>query len=375
MTTPSIPSPATWSSGPVTTKALRADVSNGVSYLSGRPLFIGYNIGGGIIPANGVISVPLDTEAVDNWGGHSPAVDNTVYLCQSPGWYWTVSVIVLAYTTTTAALFASEIATTFAGAGSSLIGDQRAGGNGFQPSLLAFDLCPLATTGSDYVRAVARNPSSAAVGLFATSPNLSYLSARWVAALSGTTGLPVPSNPAWPVPPGYVTSSFLNGNIRDTLRFLTYPPLFRGYLATSSGPSLPSAAPLTPTVVTLDTTTGSGSGGPATDNYSGWHSGSNSWQAPVAGVYTIGGQAGVSAGGGTFAVGFSVNGTVTWVKSIGDPIISGQPACIAGIRRVRLNAGDTVQLVASQSSGATVNLIGSGTGGSFCKMVIFWESA
>jgi hypothetical protein len=377
LTTPLIPSPATWSSGPVTTKALRADVTNGTVYLAGRPLFLAVNVTAVTVPATGNIDVPFDTDIIDNWNGHSPAVDNTAYFCQSPGWYLTAAVVYFNYTTTSSVLFTAEIGTAYTGTGLAIIGDQHPGGSGNPPGLLAVDLLPLSTVGTDYIRVVARNAGSSPVGLVNTSPEVSYISARWVAALTGTTGLSVPANPAWPSPPAIVTSSFLNSSIRDTLRFLTYPPLFRGYLATSSGPSLPSQSFPSATVVALDTVTGSTStGGMAVDNYSGWQSGSHAWQAPAAGVYTLAGQVAVSAGGGGLNVGFAVNsGTVTWVRCLNNPNTGSGPPVVSGVHRARLNAGDTVQLMACQTSGSTVTLYGSGANPAYCKLICVWESA
>ena len=85
MTTPAVPSPATWYSGPVLAGALRADAANAVSFLSGPPLFMGRSTTGPSIPTGTWTEVALDGEAFDTWGGHNPPSVN--YYCRAPGWY------------------------------------------------------------------------------------------------------------------------------------------------------------------------------------------------------------------------------------------------------------------------------------------------
>ena len=54
-----------------------------------------------------------------------------------------------------------------------------------------------------------------------TGQNVARLQARWVAQLTGTAPLPVPAALAWPAPPQFITSAFLNTAIRDTVRRIT----------------------------------------------------------------------------------------------------------------------------------------------------------
>ena len=133
-----------------------------------------------------------------------------------------------------------------------------------------------ATQNLDFFAAATYQSTGASQNLQVTSSKFPLLHAQWVAATTGTVGLPVPSNPTWPVPPAYVTSTFLNANIRDTIRFLTYPPITE--VASGSTQGIASAAVI-PTVGTQLTNLSAVN----VDNYSGWAG--NQWTAPRAGLY------------------------------------------------------------------------------------------
>jgi hypothetical protein len=373
MTTPAVPNPATWASGPVLAGALRADVSNAVSFLSGPPLFMGYCSTSPSIANATSTGVALDKEAFDTWGGHVPP--SAFYYCQAPGWYLIGTFAQFAYTGATGHNFTASITVEQNGVNTLITGEQAEGGTASAAvGVSSAELVPLALTNSDHVFSTVRQDTGSAVGL----TGLDWLSARWVGALSGTAGLPAPANPAWPAPPAYVTSSYLNANIRDAIRFLAYPPMFRGYYA-GSGNTIPSQTFPAGTVIKLDTiTTNTGAGGQAVDNYSGWSAANNWWTAPVAGVYSCYGQ--VAVGGSATAyelyAGFSVNGTIQWAKGSWQgsvtPIV---PRSAIAMRKLRLNAGDTVALAGRQGTGSSLSVCGSSTSTAFSKLIIIWESA
>lgn len=371
MANPTVPNPATWASGPVLVPALRADVDNAIAFLSGPPLFMGYNAASTSIPTGPTTPVTLDSEAVDTWGGHmAPASE---YYCCAPGWHMVFGMVQYAYTTATLKDFSAWLqlgsGTTVS---SSLEGEQVGGGSGQDPVACAADLVQLTNAGTDFVQLAARQDSAAAVNL-AGNP---YLAVRWVCASSGVAGLPVPANPAWPVPPAYVTSAGLNTGIRDTIRFLSYPPVFRGYY-NGSGNSLPSQTFPSGTTIPLDTTSGTtAGGGPAVDTYSGWNSGGNYWSAPVAGIYAIYGQVAVAtvAANCQLAAGITVNGATTWLKSSFQQSAA-VPRSALACGKFRLNAGDQVKLTGFQNSGSSLSLEGAGTAGVFNKLICVWEAA
>lgn len=380
---PSVPSPSTWSPGPVLVPELRADATNAINFLANRPSFLAWCTSAPAVPTGGSGQiVTLDTEAYDTWQGHDAlGQEPGWYMCRAPGWYLAEGYVAWSYTTATTVSFTTSLAV---GTGPSTspaivsgeihpVNDTRA------PGPMAADLVKLVNAwtpgttepvngsnipnGMDYIALYARQNSGSNQNLNASATQYPRLSVRWACALSGTAGLSVPSNPAWPVSPAYVTSAgYLNPAIRDTIRFLTYPPIFRAFYAASTN-TLASQSFPSGTKMTLDTVT--------VDNYSGWSSGSNLWTAPVAGVYCCIAQINVASqsSAGSLAAGFSVNGgNTTWGKSARSPANSSGFA-VSTVQRLRLNAGDTVALIGSQSSGSALT-INNGT-----RLVCCWESS
>jgi hypothetical protein len=378
MPNPAVPSPATWASGPVLAGALRADVANAVSFLSGPPLFLAYCLTSPSLTSGVSTEISLDTEAFDTWGGHNPPAVN--YYCRAPGWYLINAFTDFSYAGATIHNFTCSIVSGLGGGAVTTLlnGEQAGGGSASQPpALSAVELIPLAqtaVTATDYVQLQARQDTGGAVTL--TGGN--YLSARWVGALSGTAGLPVPANPAWPSPPAYITSSFLNANIRDAIRFLTFRPMFRGYYA-GTGQTIPSQTYPAGSVIHLDTiTANAGTGGQAVDNYSGWSPSNSWWTAPVPGLYSCYGQVAMASTATSYQLnaGFSVNGTIQWAKGgyqgSGAALV---PRSAIAMRKLRLNAGDTIALAGHQSTGSALGVSGSSKSACFSKMIILWESA
>jgi hypothetical protein len=132
-------------------------------------------------------------------------------------------------------------------------------------------------------------------------------------------------------------------------------------------------------VIHLDTiTTNTGTGGQAVDNYSGWNAANNWWAVPVPGVYSCYGQVAMAQTPAQYQLtaGFSVNGAIQWAKAdYQGTTTTTFPRSAIAMRKLRLNAGDTVALAGHQSSGANLNTTGSSTSACFNKMIIIWESA
>ncbi len=371
MSNPTVPNPATWVPGPVLVPSLRDDVSNAVGFLSGPPLFQGYNSTSLSIPTGANSAITLDSEVIDTWGGHTSGASN--YYCQAPGWHIVNVGTQFAYTSATVHNFTASVGASYGSGLTIFQGEQVGGGSTQDPGPCAVELVPLANVGTDYVQASCRQDTGGAVSL-AGDP---YLAVRWVASLGGAVALPVPANASWPVPPSYVTSAFLNANIRDTINFLTLPPIFRGYYA-GSGNTIGSGTWPAVTGIILDTTSGSSTtaGGDSIDNYSGWNAAGNYWAAPVAGVYSCYGQLSLAATANAYqvAVGFNINGTAQWLKQFYQPA-STVPRSALACRKLRLSAGDQVKLIGFQNSGGTLSVIGSGTSACFTKLIIVWEAA
>jgi hypothetical protein len=380
---PTVPNPSTWSSGPILVPRLRADVTNAVSFLANKPSFLGFCTSAPAVPTGGSGSlVTLDSEAYDSWQGHQPLGNQPGwYLCRAPGWYLAEGYISWSYNTATTVSFTTSLAVGTGPSTSPTIttGEIHPVNDTRTPGPMAADLVQLVNAwtpgttlpvngssvpdGMDYIALYARQNSGSNQNLTAAATQYPRLSVRWMCANTGTTGLSVPSNPSWPVPPAYITSAgYLNPAIRDTIRFLAYPPIFRALYAagtnTLTSQTFPAASKLA-----LDTVT--------VDNYSGWSAANNYWVAPVAGVYYCIGQVHVAAqaSAGSLAAGFSVNaGTTVWGKSARSPSNSSGFA-VATVKRLRLNAGDTVALMGSNSNSSALT-INSGT-----RLVCCWESS
>ena len=195
-----------------------------------------------------------------------------------------------------------------------------------------------------------------------------------MSALTGTEPLPVPSNPAWPTPPSYVTSAFANTNIRDAIRFLTYPPIME--YSTNAGASLASSAslPTTGTTVALPTQT--------VDNYGAFSTSTNTWTAPVAGRYfcygcvaVVSGAHAVALAAGLTVTSANYNGGTTFTIWGGTGTANISAASGQIVRKMlRLNAGDTIQLAAAQNDSTSASVTYA-TGVSNPRLITAWQGA
>ena len=371
-----VPVPRTWSAGPILTSALRGDVTNAVNFLANRPFFVGQQTTGASIASGGDVSVGMNVELVDTWAGHAQNIDINKYWCQAPGWYLCQGTAPFAYTTATQALFAAGLNSQNNGSATGAIrGQLQLMGSGRNPSPQVCDLVQMTVTGppggsGDWVQLTALQTTGSSQAYAATAAKFPYISVRWVAALSGTVGLAVPSNDAWVTPSSFVTSAFLNKNIRDTIGFLTYPPIYRAHYAAGTTTLANGVFPAG-TVIALNTID--------VDNYSGGTTGASAaYTAPRAGQYFCYGQialAGTTATNVAYSCGLSVNGgTTQWGSSVFQATSSAATGAGAVVRkRLRLAAGDTVQLMGQQSSGAA--LAYNGTAANQTRFLAVWEGS
>jgi hypothetical protein len=372
---PTLPAPVTWTTGMgLKATRLRADVSDAVALLTNRPVFIGQNTSGSSWASGSSFNLGMNAEISDTWNGHSTTSSDSSYWCQFAGWYLCRLAVPFNYVTATTNGFAAGLIVTTGGVSAGNVnGSLLLFGNGRQgPAPKTVDLLEMTRTGAiggsgDSIGFTALQETGSSITLGSSSTLLPYVSIRWVAATAGTTSLPVPVNAAWPVPPSYITSAFMNTNVRDTINFLIYPPICKAYYAPGSL-SLPSQAFPAATPLNLNAT--------SVDNYGGYTTGaSGGYTAPVAGNYFCYGQFTLinNTSSTGYCCGLRVNsGTVQW----GDSIFKGSDTSGGGAqvgKRLRLNAGDFVQVMACQGTGASIPY---STNTSYQTRAIFvWEGA
>jgi hypothetical protein len=372
MVNPSLPSPLTWSPGDVVTApVLRGDLSNAVALLTGRPLFIGQSTITQSVPTATVTPVTWDTELTDTWAGHVPPATGDTdagYFCPLPGWYLADTRIHWQYATATAAAFYAGCQGLSNGASfGPVYGPLAVNGSGQGTDSRSIDLIEQVNSGSpggsgDYIQPVAYQATGSSVELANAAGTLPVTSIRWACALSGTASLPVPPLASCPSP---ITSAWLNANLRDTINFLAYPPCGKA-VYTAGSATLANSSLTSPQVVPLTTAD--------LDTYGAFTTGSSAkYTAPVAGRYLIAGQYTLATSSTTTyrACGLQVNGsTLYWgciARFSGTTLAAG-----AGVaKRVRLNAGDYVQLVAAQASGSSIAY--NTTAANQTRLIVLWE--
>lgn len=375
-----IPNPRTWSVNDlIKVPLLRADVSDAVAFLANRPAFTGQNNTGASWSNNADNNLGLNVELNDAWNGHVTTTTNgavsSQYWAPVPGWYLVRSAVAPAFSTPAAPFqiaggfnwLQNGVAQSTVRGGIALVGP--GGGN---ESMVAqtCDLIEQVNSGSpggggDYIQPTFFQVSGASLNLSNGAPQIPTVSVRWVCATSGTAPLPVPPLTAVPSP---ITSAWMNANVRDAIRFLIYPPVCKAYYVAGSA-TLPSGSLGSPSVVDLTNV--------AVDNYGGFTTGASAgYAAPVAGIYQLYGQInlGAQSVATQYACGLTVNGgTPQW----GDIVTFAPSSALAGgvtvSRRLRLNAGDTVQLVATQGSGSAVAYANGANNQT--RFIAVWESS
>jgi hypothetical protein len=211
---------------------------------------------------------------------------------------------------------------------------------------------------------LARQDSGSTVNLNAGAPDIPVVSVRWVSALSGTQPLPVPPAAAVPTP---ITSAWLNANLRDAIRFLIYPPAMRAHYTAGSS-TLASGTLASPAVVPLTTVD--------FDSYGGFTTGASAhYAAPVSGRYLFAGQFSLASSSTTqwHACGLQVNGSTNYWGRISRFAGSALAGGASVTKRLRLNAGDTVALIGTQSSGSATAY--NTTAANQTRLIAVWEGA
>jgi uncharacterized protein YfaP (DUF2135 family) len=346
----SLPNPRTWVTDDlVTVPRLRGDVDDAVAFFLQRPAFIGQNNGATNIANATNTDLGLNVQLTDPWNGWvpNPGGFSAQYWAPVPGWYLCRSAVAFAS--------GAPIAAGFGGTtGGTAIPTQNGAlvANGTAQPLTAqgCDLIEQTLSGTaggsgDFIKPTCFQNSGGALALASgtgTSAPMPCVTVRWVCSTTGTQPLPVPPLTSVPSP---ITSTWLNADVRDTIRYLLYPPILKAVYTPGSA-TLPSSTLAAASTVPYGTIT--------VDNYAGYNTSTFTYTAPVAGRYFAYGHFNLAAGSAAnfIACGLNVNGTVAW----GD--IATYPSGITGgasvTRRIRLNAGDTVKIAAAQGTGSTL---------------------
>ena len=367
---------------------LRASVAAAAQLLSAPPIFIGsQQASDQSIPSASNTALTIDTDTWDSAAGHSPITDAGRYYCRFPGYYLAETTVPLNCDTGPGNHVSALTGFSSAGGavtwwGGGLIPNAQTGGEYAMPTasklLQLVNAGPAGSASADYITPGAYQDSGSAQSTAITTSVWPQFQVTWVAALAGTAGLAVPANPAWPVPPDYITSAFMNTNVTGAIAFLIYPPLMEACYAAGTATLASSDSLATVgTTLPLDTV--------VYDTYSAFDTTTYTWTAPAAGTYYTYGQMGF-AGNTTSAV-MAAGLTVTSANyNGGSPVTlwegskAAAPAAISDCatvrRRLRLNAGDTVALAGMQhdTGGNAVTLQGSGNAW-VNRLITIWRSA
>lgn len=324
----------------------------------------------------------IDTTVTDPWAGHLTTSNLPIYYAILPGYYLCEMQAPLNYTggsgNVAVAIQGQEGSgplTTYCGQSMPNSGTSSRYAQPSVAKLLAFSVAgSYGAPANNYVQGALYQTSGTQQTCLITSTRYPQLQVQWVSDLTGTSGLQVPDNDAWPEPPLPVTSVFTNKNVRDTILFLSYPPLAEMYLAGSQTLASQTSLPSPGSAVSLDTA--------YIDTYSAFNATTHTWTAPVPGTYWCYGQAPVTGGSGAVSVDCGLNvtsanyngGTVftVWGGAQVASTSSSEVNCANVRRLLRLNAGDTLQLAAYQD-GATTPLLQAG-GEWQCRLITIWRS-
>jgi hypothetical protein len=367
----------TWGTGTIVKAPyLRHDVTNAVGFLAQRPFFIGKVATATAWPNGTDAAMALTQEVTDTWNGHNPLINTAQYFAQAPGWYLSQVTVPYSYTGTTPVLFTAGFNFTYNGVSTGPVrGPVTIGGVGtfHNYAVRVWDLIPQIRTGAigsaDYIQFTTGQFSTGALSFIFNPQQYAYASVRWVAALSGTATLPVPANATWPVPPSIVTSTFMNTNVRDTINFLTYPPVCKANYVAGAAALINQTFPAAQAIELNNV---------VVDNYGGFTTGTAAfYTTPRTGNYFCYGQVNLAATTATtnYCAGFSIaGGTTQWGDSLrvtGSADATGAGMCVA--KRLRLTSGQTIQLMASQNSGASVNYAANAVDET--RMIVVWEGS
>jgi hypothetical protein len=330
-------------------------------------------------------AIGLDTTVTDLWDSHLPGPAGAYIYGMLPGYYLAEVTAPFTYTgfgpSAGAGVMAQQGSSAVQVFGGQQIPFPAASGQVAQPQaakLLQFTQAGVYRgAGNNWAAGTAWQDTGGPVPLDITPGRCPAVTLTWVSALTGNPGLPVPDNDAWPAPPDYPSATWVNKNVRDTIGFLTFAPVFEAaYSAGTQSLAAQSSLPGTGTTVQLDTVTA--------DTRSAWNPATFTWTAPVPGVYYCYAQSATAAALTSTAAAAGLTVTSANYNSGTQFTIWGAPQLAAAVpgavnsavtaRRLRLNAGDTIKLAAFQSDSASQAAVIQG-GTWQPRLITVWQAA
>jgi hypothetical protein len=379
MTTPAIfyPGPPantkTWSTTavePISVPILRNDVTDNVWFFAAPPMYSGQLRTVWNIPQNVYYYVPMDTDLNDPLGDHSNVAHPENIYPPFLGWYLCIGMMSYNTTTTgTGILYDATIAVTQNSVATAWIGQQTPLQTTFNPFEIVVELQKLDPATNDTVSLAGFQTTAGTVPTLAGSGRYSTLNVLWAttttAPTAWSTSLPVPANAPFS-DTTEITGAFLNTNIRDTVNFLTFPPVCR--LQRTGSVQLASTTFPAGTAVPFS--------GFTIDNWGGWN-GTTRYTFPRAGLYFVYGQVNFlnDTTGTDRACGLRVNGGTTQWGSTEGAANSTLGHISVACQLIRAAATDYVEVMgysnSTVSGGITIGGAASGTS----KMIVMWMSA
>ena len=179
---------------------------------------------------------------------------------------------------------------------------------------------------------------------------------------SGATVAALPSPQTSWTAATQVSSSGLSSTIQDTLNFLNYPPMFRTYQQLST--SIPNTTVTAVPLAAISSANGD------VDSYSAWKGATSTYTVPISGVYLAHAMVEWSINStGNRQCGLIINGTDYYGPNYKAATSGSAGTSSTFTRLLDLEAGDTVQVFAYQTSGGSLALPG-GTG--WQRLVLTW---
>jgi len=410
---PVLPSPRTWSPrDKLLTPLLRADPGNALLLLANPPLYIGgQTVTGQPVPSGADTPLTLDTDLTDTWGAH--AIPAKTIAPPLAGWYLAEGFPNLASISSGTAI--AGIQAVQGGVTANCDGGRGAGNGVNDPLPNVADLIQVNpatgdtialycaqtsgtaktiqaawlkaewaaassgtvvaapvpagpwTTGATVLLAavtagattvLVADPSGIAAGTVIAldygnpaQESVTVSSAAGQTVVTGACAYPHPAQAPVSVP---VSAAWMNQQVRDKIRFLSYRPIAR--LTTQGGSqSLPSQAWPAGTAITWSDP--STSGYRCTDNFTGWSVFSPTrYTFPLSGTWYLYGQVYLADTSSPFtaSAGLAISGGAIWW---GDRTLSagsaGEFACATVRRVIRAAAGQYAEVYGSQGSGGS----------------------